>query len=282
MNNKNLDPREHPYKKNVAASYLKNEIVSERYVDGETTKVTASLLPMHCEPDFRATRASELLFGEIFTIYDLTENWAWGQSQTDGYVGFVPAKSLSEELVAATHEVGVLRTYAFSCPNLKSEILTTLHMTSRVLVTCEQGGYYFTDVGGWVPKSHLKRIGDYERDVVKIARKYLGAPYLWGGRSSFGLDCSGLVQLSLAGIGRSVPRDSDQQERSVGKKLDNGLLDASPGDLLYMPGHVAMMSTLETVIHSNAFHMSVIEEPLGRLLDRLDTQKIRVSTVRRP
>jgi cell wall-associated NlpC family hydrolase len=277
-----LDPREHPFREDLAASYLQGMVAAGRYADGDACKVSAGVLAMHGAPDAAAGRVSELLFGEIFTVYDHAGEWAWGQCQTDGYVGYVRAAGLTRETVAPTHEIAALRSYVFAEPDLKSRVTETVHMTSRVAVTRAVAGYCLTDAGGWISRRHLVHIGAPAPDCVVVARRYIGAPYLWGGRSSLGLDCSALVQLALARTGRLAPRDSDQQERSVGVPVDGGLAAAVPGDLLYMKGHVAMLATPSTVLHANAHHMAVAEEPLDTFLARLETMDLAVSSVRRP
>ncbi|MDA1309809.1 MAG: NlpC/P60 family protein [Proteobacteria bacterium] len=287
MNDQPLDPREHPFRESVAASYLQGKVDAERFVDGQIMKVTAGVAPLRGAPEAAASRISELLFGENFTVYDRIGPWAWGQCQTDGYVGFAPADGLAHDTVTATHEVSALRTYAFEKPDLKSWPVTTLHMTSRLAVSDEAHGYCLTDAGGWVSRRHLMQIGagaglaDTKSDLITAARCFLGAPYLWGGRSSLGVDCSGLVQLALMRSGRSAPRDSDQQERCVGAIVENGIADVQAGDLLFMKGHVVVVSGPDRVLHANAHHMCVAEEPLDRFLARVAAMGLAITTVRR-
>jgi cell wall-associated NlpC family hydrolase len=292
VNDKPLDPREHPFRESVAASYLQGMVGAERFVDGHVTKVASDVIPLRGAPETAASQISELLFGENFIVYEWEGPWAWGQCQTDGYVGFTLADGLSNDTVVATHEVSTLRTYAFEKPDLKSWPVATLHMTSRVAVSDEVKGYCLTDAGGWVFRRHLEKIGaggDLEKDKIDFitaARSFLGAPYLWGGRSSLGLDCSGLVQLALMRTGRSAPRDSDQQERCVGKILENGLAGGvaacvQAGDLLFMSGHVVVVSAPGWILHANAYHMCVAEEPLDGFLARVAAMGLAVTTVRR-
>lgn len=277
-----LDPREHPFRADLAASYLQGTVAAERYVDGEMLKVSAGVLAMHGTPDDTAGRISELLFGEPFTVYESAGDWAWGQAQSDGYVGYARLDGLSRDTVTPTHEVTALRTHAYVEPDLKTRPVAALHMTSHVAIAREEAGYGLTDAGGWVSCRHLAPIGDVETGILDVARRFSGTPYLWGGKSSLGLDCSGLIQLALARTGRSAPRDSDQQERSVGKLVDDGLPAALPGDLLYMKGHVVILSAPDRVLHANAHHMAVAEEPLDGFLARIKTMGLAVSAVRRP
>ena len=281
MSDRPLDPREHPFRESVAASYLKGRVEANRFVDGELFKVGAGVLPMYAAAGAVAGRISELLFGERFMVYETLGDWVWGQSQADGYVGFALAEGLVPEDGAPSHEITALRAHAFEKPDLKSTPVALLHMTSRVAVTDEVNGYCRIDAGGWVSRRQLAPLGGVETDIVASARRFLHAPYLWGGRSSLGLDCSALVQLALMASGRSSPRDADQQERSVGAKLEAGLGAAGPGDLLYLMGHVVIMSAPAMVLHANAHHMAVAEEPLDGFLERMRGLGLAVTTVRR-
>ncbi len=264
-----LDPREHPSRAGMAASYLQGQVDAPRFVDGALFKVNAGVLPMHGAAVGASGRISELLFGERFMVYDTLGAWVWGQSQADGYVGYLRAEGMVPDQGAPSHEIAALRTHVYERPDLKSTPVALLHMASRVAVTDEVGGYCRVDAGGWVTSRHLAKIGEVETDIVATARKFMHAPYLWGGRSSLGLDCSSLVQFAFMRSGRSAPRDSDQQERSVGAKVEAGLDAARPGDLLYLKGHVVVLSAPGVVLHANAHHMAVAEEPLDGFIARM-------------
>ena len=282
MNEGSLDPREHPFRERVAASYLKGRVEADRFVDGHMYKVVTGVLPIHAAGDPRSGRTSELLFGERFMAYETVGGWVWGQNQADGYVGFVRADGLTPDEGAPSHEISTLRVHAYEKPDLKSTPVALLHMTSRVQVTDEVAGHCRIDTGGWVPRGHLAPIGEVETDIIASARRFLHTPYLWGGRSSLGLDCSALVQLALMRNGRSSPRDSDQQERTIGTKVDAGIDAARRGDLLFLKGHVVILSEPDVVLHANAHHMAVVEEPLGEFLERMRGLGLVVTTVRRP
>ena len=281
MNDRPLDRREHPFREGVAASYLQGKVEAARFVDGALFKVGVGVLGMHGAGDPAAGRISELLFGERFMVYETLGDWVWGQSQADGYVGFARASGLVPDDGVPSHEITALRTHAFEKPDLKSTPVALLHMTSRVAVTDEVGGYCRVDAGGWVPSRHIAPIGVVEGDIVASARRFLHAPYLWGGRSSLGLDCSALLQLAMMASGRSAPRDTDQQERSVGAKLEAGLDAARPGDFLFLKSHVVVMSAPGIVLHANAHHMAVAEEPLDGFLERMTGLGLAVTAVRR-
>jgi cell wall-associated NlpC family hydrolase len=290
-----LDPRVHPYRPDLAADWLEGRVEAERFVAAEGTVVSVGALSLRERPGWESRQASELLFGERLQIFDRRDGWAWGQNQTDGYVGWMPTDGLSPAAVnapTATHEVAALRSYVFAEPDLKLLPIDTLHLSTRVRAVDVQGGWTridwpATNGQAWIWTRHLRPVSEVERDPVAVARMFMGAPYAWGGRSSIGVDCSGLVQLSLARCGRAAPRDSDQQEAAVGVVVTGGLDAARPGDLLYMKGHVVFVSThgddgQTRVLHANAYHMAVVEEPLGDFLERLHGLGLEITTVRRP
>ena len=282
MSQEFLDPREYPYRPDLAASYLKSSVRAEKYVDGELYHVVSSILPIRKMPNQRAERVSELLFGECFIVYEYSASWAWGQSQTDGYVGFVNSEGLSSKSSVASHEVIALKTIVFEEPDIRAPIVQLLYMTAKIEIKKETKTFYQMDMGGWVPTKHLGRIGSKKENLISAAVKYIGAPYLWGGRSSAGLDCSALVQLSMERSGILDPRDTDQQEHCVGKTVFGGINEAQSGDLLYMKGHVAILLKRNTVLHANAYHMSVAEEPISVFMKRLVDNGMEISSVRRP
>ena len=277
-----LDPRVYAVRDDLAASYLRGQVTRPRYADGVDFKVSCAVQPLRATPDHAGTRDSEMLFGELFIAYDMRDGWAWGQCQSDGYVGYTPETGLSPYLTTPTHEITAVRSPVYVRPDLKSEPLRMLHMTSRVTVIGDSAGYVLTDAGGWICRRHVAPHGEYADDHLTTASRFLETPYLWGGRSGLGLDCSALIQLALARSGRSVPRDSDQQEASVGHRIDAGLDAARPGDLLFSQGHVAILSAPGRVIHANVHHMAVADEPLVRFRERLAAMQQAITTVRRP
>lgn len=281
MSPNSFDPREHPFRSDLAASYLENIIEASSYTDGILYQVAASTLPLRDTPNDRAGRLTELLFGEKFMVYDCSDGWVWGQSQTDGYVGYAELNGVSNSVLETSHEVVSLKTFVYVEPNIKSEVLRCLCMTARVTVKEHRNSFSSIEFGGWIPTGHLASLGNSKTNVVSTARKYIGIPYLWGGRSSNGLDCSALVQLSLARAGILAPRDTDQQERYVGEPFIGGISQAKAGDLLYTKGHVAILSERDTVVHANAYHMAVVEEPLEVFNSRLKRDSIEISSIKR-
>jgi cell wall-associated NlpC family hydrolase len=211
---------------------------------------------------------TQALRGERVTIYDRNaEGWAWGQLDSDGYVGWLPDAALAKPGAAPTHRITAIRTFAFGGPSIKLPPVETLVMGSAVTVTREDGAFAVTGEGWHLPKSHLAVIGHRETDFVAVAERFVGTPYLWGGKSSLGIDCSGLVQISLNAAGIGCPRDSDMQQVSLGQPLDPAKAsNLQRGDLLFWNGHVAIARDAETVVHANAHHMAtVIENTLAAI-----------------
>ena len=264
-----LDPRFHAYRQDLAAEALKGRVVAARFVAGTARQVRAGAAPLRRAPRDDAALDTELLFGEAFTVYDEDDGWAWGQSRHDGYVGYTPAAALAGDLVAPTHRVTALRSFVQPAPELKVPPDHWLSMNALVAVAEAQPRYCRLATGGWVPTAHLAPLGTIEPNPLAVARRFLGAPYLWGGRTSLGLDCSGLVQLAVEAAGTRCPRDSDVQATTLGRAIDT----ADPGgfargDLLFLPDHVGFIEDGGLLLHANAYDMAVSLQPLQEVLAR--------------
>jgi cell wall-associated NlpC family hydrolase len=265
-----LDPRTAPFRPDLAAASLYGKVEAERYVDGVACQVRTGFIGMREAADWEARQSSQLLFGEIFTVLEESDGWAWGQNSTDDYVGYLRLDALEEAGSPATHQVSALRTYLFAEPDLKTPPLDLLPFQARVAATGESDNYIEIAGGGWIYGRHLKALSETEADPVAAALRFAGTPYLWGGRTSLGLDCSALVQLALAACGIAAPRDSDLQRATLGKVISkNGKgITFERGDLVFLPGHVGLMADADTLVHANAFHMEVVAEPLADVLAR--------------
>jgi len=217
------------------------------------------------------------------TVYETTEGWAWGQLDADGYVGWLPASALCAPGPAATHKVAVARTFVFPGPSIKLPPVEALSLGCRLAVAHIAEFFAVTTSGGHVPKRHLAPLDATEADIVAVAERFLGVPYLWGGKTSLGLDCSGLVQVALTACGIPCPRDSDMQERALGilQATAADLDKLRRGDLLFWRGHVAIVRDAATLIHANAFHMAVEIEPIDEAIRRIKVAGIEVTSVRR-
>jgi cell wall-associated NlpC family hydrolase len=261
------DPRINPYRPDLAAAHLEGLVQAERFVEGVPCQLRTGFATVKAQPDFEARQTTQALFGETVTVYEEHDGWVWGQIETDGYVGYLRLDTLWGETPAPTHRVSAIRTFLFPEPDLKSPTLDVLSLTSRVAVSGENNGFAELEQGGWVFMKHLAGLDDVVPDYVATAGRLIGVPYLWGGKTSMGLDCSGLVQIALDAAGLPVPRDSDQQAQAIGEAVadTSGL---RRGDIVFFPGHVGIMTGPELLLHANAFHMMVTEEPLAEVVAR--------------
>jgi cell wall-associated NlpC family hydrolase len=263
-----LDRRLLPARPDLAAEHLRGRVEAARFVVGEARRVVDFAAPVRREPRPDAPLDTEALHGEAVTVYDEVEGWAWGQLARDLYVGWLPANALGKPL-PATHRVGALRTFVYPAPSIKQPPLQPLSFGSEVAVAAQEGHFARLAEGGFVFERHLQPVGTIEADPVAVAERFLGVPYLWGGRTSLGLDCSALVQTALEAAGRACPRDSDMQEHELGEPLAGGLAALRRGDLLFWKGHVAMARDAATMIHATAWTMSVIIEPIAEAVARI-------------
>jgi cell wall-associated NlpC family hydrolase len=261
-----MDPRITPANGHAAAHELRGVVEATRYVKGTVRTVQQPLVNLSDAP--RGGRASQLLFGESFRVIDERDGYAFGQCLRDGYCGYVLAGALARQ-EAPTHWVAVPATHLYPKPEVKAPPEVALFFGSLVRVTSDQGAFQKVSTGHFVPTQHLQRLRARFSDPVAVADMFLGTPYLWGGNSRWGLDCSGLVQQALAACGIDCPRDSDQQ-RELGREVaeDEPL---RRGDLVFWRGHVGMMASETTLLHANAHHMAVAYESLAEARARIAT-----------
>jgi len=237
-------------------------------------------VPLRRAPSPDALLDTEALMGERITVYETSdEGWAWGQIDGDGYVGFIPTSGLGALGPTPTHRVSALRTLVFAGPTFKLPPIGALPLGARVAIVRTDGRFAVTASGGYLPAQHLAPVESREPDFVAVAERFLGTPYLWGGKTSLGLDCSGLVQVALTACGIACPRDTDMQVAAVGKEIANGT--RRRGDLIFWKGHVAIARDKKTVIHANAFHMAVAIEPIEQAIARIRASAGEVTRVRR-
>lgn len=278
-----LDPRTHAYRPDVAASALAGKVAAARFVDGAPHTVVAATAPVHAAPDPASECTSELLYGESFIVYDVADGWAWGQGRLDDYVGYVAIDHLAAGEIAANCVVSALSTHVYPAPDLKQPPRTWLPLGARLAVDGRRGGFARLIDGGFVYDRHLRPIDQPLSDFVATAARYGGTPYLWGGRSPLGVDCSGLVQIALQQAAIACPRDSDMMAASLGEAL---AVETDPralrrGDVLFVPRHVVFVVAPGRVLHANAHHMAVVEEPITDFLGRLSGPAARITAIRR-
>lgn len=265
------DRRLNPYRDDLAAAHLRGEVSAAQFAEGSNRQVVAPVLPLLRRPEAVAPMDTQLLFGEVFRVYEEKNGWAWGQATLDDYVGYVETKDLAPRPSMPTHTVAALRTFAYPKADLKTRPARPLPMNAKLRVTGARGNFSEIDRGGWVFTAHLAPLGTHVRDYVTVAEEFLGVPYLWGGRASTGLDCSGLVQAALERAGISSLRDTDMQEATLGEALPEPIdfTRLKRGDLVFWKGHVAIMVDAERMIHANAFHMMVAIERLDVAMSRI-------------
>lgn len=277
-----FDPRLTPARPDLADAALKDRIPALRYVDADLRRIRVPVAPIRREPIGNAPLDTEALFGEqVRVLEDDAEGWSWVQLSADGYVGYTPTNGLASPGDPPTHRVAAPRTFLFPGADIKLPPYDALCFGSRVSVRALRGAFAAT-LDGFIHAGHLAPLDATESDFVAVAGRFLRVPYLWGGRSALGLDCSGLVQTALAACGIAAPRDSDMQEKSLGTAVEVG--PDGPfqrGDLLFWPGHVAIAEDSDTLLHANAFHMQVAREPLFPALKRIAEAGYALRSVRR-
>jgi cell wall-associated NlpC family hydrolase len=274
------DPRVNAYRPELAAAHLRGRVEASRFVEGAEYEVAEPLAGLRRAPSHDAALDTQALYGERVTIYEITdEGWAWGQLQTDDYVGWLPANALAVPGRTPTHRVIAPRTLAFPAPNIKIPPLAGLPMGARLAVAGQDERFAATENGWHVPAPHVAPLGVSQQDFVAVAEMFLGTPYLWGGKSTLGIDCSGLVQVALQMVDLRCPRDSDMQEEALGRAVALG--DLRRGDLLFWPGHVAIACSADTILHANAHHMMVAREPLAQAFARIAKTGSEVRTLKR-
>lgn len=269
------DRRLHAFRPDLADARLEGNVTAERFVAGRPARIVAPVADLLGEPRPDAGLDTQLLCGDDVTVFEEREGWAWVQAARDGYVGYVSGGFLGPRGDAPTHVVSAPRSFLYPGPDLRLPRLGELSLGSSVTVRdfAETRGtrYALLSTGEAMIAGHLRPAGEFSGDYVTVAETLLMTPYLWGGATAFGIDCSGLVQLSMRMAGRDVLRDTDMQAATLGEPIQpgDGFSGLRRGDLVFWKGHVAIMTDERTMIHANGHTMLVSREGLTEAIDRI-------------
>lgn len=259
------DPRITPANGRVAAKHLQGQIEVPEYVAGELVQCNSAFVDITGKPEGR--RTSQLIYGDLFNVLERRGGFAFGQAIHDSYCGYV-SEDMLDRPHDPTHWIAVPLTHLYPGPNMKLMNTGALFLGSEVQVMEEEGTWSRLSNGGFVPTMHLMPITQRFNEPVLVADLFMGTPYLWGGGTCNGIDCSGLVQIAWRCCGMDCPRDSDMQEDVLGEKVP--LDEARRGDLVFWKGHVALVSGPDMILHANAHHMAVTYEPLSEAIARIE------------
>jgi hypothetical protein len=275
------DPRITPARPDLAAARLKGKVEAARFADGTLRMVARGRAGLHAERDAASRRETELLFGEGFTVYEVANGWAWGQSALDDYVGYVAAGDLRDVGATPDHRVIAPLTPLLPAPDFKLPVRDMLPMNAKVKVVGQDGRFAKIAPEGFVFAGHLAPIRQTASDWVAVAERFRGVPYVWGGKTVAGIDCSGLVQTSLEAGGIAAPRDADMQELALGIAIPPDLSRLARGDLVFWTDHVGVMLDAVRLLHANAFYMEAAVEPLADAAGRIANRAGPITSIKR-
>jgi cell wall-associated NlpC family hydrolase len=272
-----MDKRLHAYRDDLADERLRGRCEAARFVEGQEARCCAAVAGVYRAPMLDAMQLTQILFGENVTVYERANGWAWVQLTRDGYVGYVLETALATAHSAPTHFVTTRSAHLYPKADLKTQPALAIPMLSELSITGSFGDYLETASGQFAFAAHVGTA--IAKDFVSVAEQFLHTPYLWGGKTVWGIDCSGLVQVALQACGVSVLRDSDMQEQSLGAAIDHRELQR--GDFVFWKGHVGIMQDAETLLHANGYHMKVVSEPLQGAIDRIALKGSHVTSMKR-
>jgi Bacterial dipeptidyl-peptidase Sh3 domain/NlpC/P60 family len=268
---KGWDFRLTPARPDLAAEHLRGLIPASAYVAGRPMQVVTGVADLRRAPSHEALLDTQALYGEAVTVYEEYEGWGWVQLARDQYVGYMPVAALDSGSPHPTHRVCVNRTFVFQCPDIKMSARRFSPLGAAMRVVGTDGLFAQIGLNAYVFADHLRPYNEREKDFVATAERFLHAPYLWGGKTSLGIDCSGLVQIALDTAGVAAPRDTDLQEKALGEPvaIEAELFGLQRGDLVFWPGHVGIMRDATLLLHASAHHMLVVSELLHAVRDRI-------------
>jgi cell wall-associated NlpC family hydrolase len=272
-----LDKRLHAFRSDLADDALQGKCDATAFVKGEAMQCCVPLTAVRRAPVDDAMQLTQVLWGETVRVFERKNGWAWAQLDRDGYVGYVEETALADHLSSARKHLPVRSAHLFPAADLKTQPAIAIPMGAELTVVESVGDYSKLDSGHFIYNQHLN--AKQPVDFVSVAEQFLHTPYLWGGKTIWGLDCSGLVQVSLQATGAACLRDSDMQEQSLGQAISPD--DLRRGDLVFWKGHVGIMQDDTTLLHANGFHMMVVSEPLKTAVERIAAKGSHITSVKR-
>jgi cell wall-associated NlpC family hydrolase len=278
-----LDPRRNAYRPDLAAEVLRGKVDAPRYAAGELRQVVHSATPLRGAPDARQSWTTEALYGELVTVLEERDGWAWVQLERDGYVGYLRPAALSAQVTRPTHRVAALGTFLYPAADVKACPWLQLSMNSLLAVAETGPAFAKLADGSFVPSRHVVEHDRHASDPVTVAERFAGVPYLWGGKTRLGVDCSGLLQIAMQAAGLECPRDTDMQQAELGQDvaIRDDLDGLTRGDMVFWPGHVGIMIDAFMLLHANAHHMGVVAEPLASAVDRIVRTGASIAAIKR-
>ncbi len=274
-----LDPRLHAFRPDLADEKLKEKVEARAFVSAKPMRVSVPIAPILKSPQLDATQTTQALLGEDCSVFDTAGGFSWVQLKRDGYVGYIEQRFLNDDPATLTHRVSVASTLAYPKPDLRSRPAVQLPFNAKISVLEQSGDFSQLSIGAFVFTIHLMPLETIEPDFVAVAEIFLHTPYLWGGKSVHGIDCSGLVQISLQACGIKAPRDSDMQEKTLGRLVNDQ--DYRRGDLVFWPGHVGIMFDSKNILHANGHAMSTVIEPLAHAVERGELAGKPITSIKR-
>ena len=278
------DPRINAYRADIADERLRGRVTTQKFVAPQRGQIRTPFVPVFAKPQLDAERVTEALSGEIVLVFERSRGWVWGQLESDGYAGYMPESAVMAGVRDMTHVVTAFATFMYAAPDIKSEAISTLSLNAQVAAADTRDRFLRLQTGAYVIESHTVPLGTFAPDFVAVCERFVGVPYLWGGRTSAGVDCSGLVQMGMIAAGLACPRDTDLQRAALGRDIGitPALTGLKRGDLLFWQGHVGIVTDGLHLLHANAHHMTVAREPVMTAVARIAASGSPLLAIKRP